>query len=74
MGEWDVLTSDSGEEAARQAEERLSRLERRIEELLASAEAGVGGKGVGGEMGEVMEELRGLEGGVKGEGEGEGKS
>ncbi|OBT98847.1 hypothetical protein VE01_03412 [Pseudogymnoascus verrucosus] len=54
----------AGEEAARQAEERLSRLEAKIEELLASAEAGIEGKeGLGEEMGRVVEELRGLEGG-----------
>ncbi|OBT77818.1 hypothetical protein VF21_03257 [Pseudogymnoascus sp. 05NY08] len=54
----------AGEEAARQAEERLSKLEAKIEELLASAEAGVEGK----EMERVMEELRGVEGDIKGEG------
>ncbi|OBT88013.1 hypothetical protein VE02_02878 [Pseudogymnoascus sp. 03VT05] len=47
----------AGEAAARQAEERLSRLEAKIEELLASAEAGVEGK----EMEKVMEEVRGGE-------------
>lgn len=59
-----------GEEAARQAEERLNKLEKKIEELLASAEAAVEGKGGLGKEGleEVGRELGGLEEDVKGEG------
>lgn len=65
LGQNGILANEhhSGEEAARQAEERLSRLERRIEELLASAEAGVLGKEevevVMGELGGMEEEARG---------------